>query len=293
MLPTPGAVDPAPQPAPSSSSRAYTRPILTSILSAIVPGLGQITQGRIAAGALWLGSFAALISLAAGLRWSATYAGFLASILLLIIFNCASAGEAFFHTVPSGRRRPPSFLVLLPLLVAFFFGCISWVISFRASGLMSYSVPSTSMQPGIESGDEIVGDLRAYSAHGPDRGDIVTISRAGVVYLRRVIAVPGEVISISGGVVSIDDHPIDEPYVQFTEGPNAYGRDLVATRIPAHSYFVMGDKRDVSLDSRSQDFGFVNQNEITGRVLYIINSRRVGRSIDRQQAAPVPGGPQS
>jgi signal peptidase I len=255
--------------------------------------MGQFIQGRAPAAALWLGGFVAIVVLVAMVRMFSAYVVMLGSLLLVFALACASACDAFFFPVAHGRRSPPRFLIGLPLAVAFLFACVTWNVLLVATGFRLYNVPSSAMEPTIEKGDAIIADMHAYQGHAPDRGDIVTMSRARIIYVKRVIGLPGDEVSISGGVVSINSQPISEPYVEFTEGPEAFGRNFPATRIPDRSYFVMGDHRDISLDSRSEQFGLATKDEIKGRVLYIFNSGRVGRRIDRDQPSHVPGGPHS
>lgn len=149
------------------------------------------------------------------------------------------------------------------------------------------------MTPTIEKGDRVIADMRAFSAHDPVRGEVVIIARGSISYVKRVIAVPGEVVSINGGVVSIDGNPIAESYVSLTEGAEAYGRDFQATKVPAHRYFLLGDARDIALDSRSEEFGMIDRGQIKGRVHYVWDSGRIGRRADHAQPTPLPGGPNS
>jgi signal peptidase I len=283
------SIDNAPVP-PSQQRRAYAQPLLTSLASGIVPGLGQFVQGRVAAGA-WFSSFAAIIGLVVMLRVFSTYTASLTSLFLIMGLSCASAGDAFLSSAPTDRLSPPRILIALPIIWAFVFSCVTWNLLFLAAGFKLYSVPSTAMEPTIEKGDRVAADLRAYETQTPRRGDMIIMSRGNIVYLKRVIGLPGDLISIRDGVVWINSQPIAEPYVQFSQGQDAWGRNLAAPRVPEHSYFVMGDSRDVSLDSRSEEFGLVKQKEIKGQVLYAFDSRRVGRHIDHGQASPVSGAP--
>jgi signal peptidase I len=276
---------------PSPATRTYARPILTAIASAVVPGLGQVLQGRMVSGALWLSSFAGFLTLGAILRFPSTYKGALTFMLLGMTFNAAAAAHAFFCPVEKGRLRPQAAIVAVPLGFAFISACVLWALLFLGMGFKLFTVPSTSMTPTIEKGDQVVANMHAYSNHHPRRGEIVIIVRKGTFFVKRVIGLPDEVLSIDNGAVRIDDQPVDESYVEFTEGENAWGRNFAPARVPAGAYFVMGDDRDISIDSRSSEFGMVPGNEIKGQVLYIFGSERVGRRIDRKQPIPIPDGP--
>jgi len=132
-------------------------------------------------------------------------------------------------------------------------------------------------------------DLRAYVNHQPERGDVVILQHLGTPAIRRIVGVPGDEISGDGGVVSLNERTISEPYVRFTGDENAYGRHFSAVKVPPDKYFVLGDSRDISLDSRDEHFGMIDGDQIKARVLYVYESndlRRVGSSV--QSVPPVP-----
>jgi signal peptidase I len=172
-------------------------------------------------------------------------------MLVILVVNGASSCDAFYLGVRKHELRPPAFLVILPLMAALVCGALEWSCLTRASGFKSYEVPSTSMTPTIEKGDRVMADMRAFSAREPERGDVVVVKRDGITYVKRVIGLPGETVSINGGIVSINGNPITESYVSLTEGPEAFGRDFQATEVPAHSYFLLGDARDFALGFRT------------------------------------------
>jgi signal peptidase I len=115
------------------------------------------------------------------------------------------------------------------------------------------------MQPTLKA-DEYMVVLKPF--YTPARGDIVVLQlpTATVPYIKRVIGLPGDVITLQGGKLYINGTPLAEPYVNN----GLEGQDGQWGPIPAGAYFVMGDNRDNSSDSRV--FGAVPRNEITGRV---------------------------
>jgi signal peptidase I len=127
-----------------------------------------------------------------------------------------------------------------------------------------YAIPSSSMSPTLEVGDHIVVTPYAHNAQ-PARGDIVVfrspLSRDIVV--KRVIATPGDLIESHDGSVTIGGHPLREPYVRQP----AANRDIAPQIIPAGSYFVMGDNRADSFDSR--DWGVLRRELIIGRAHFV------------------------
>jgi len=141
-------------------------------------------------------------------------------------------------------------LVLLALIAAAFF-------------VRTPEVAGPSMEPRIHSGEFVLINTLAYRFAHIERGQIVAFHRdspTAETYLKRVIALPGERVSIANGVVSIDGKPLAETYVQFRDRGN-----VAPLVIPANSVFVLGDNRANSDDSR--DFGALATSEISGRAI--------------------------
>ena len=128
--------------------------------------------------------------------------------------------------------------------------------------------PTPSMEPTIE-----VNDLIIYSKHADmERGEIVLFQPPDTneEYVKRLIAVEGDVISIQGGIVFLNGSQLNEPYVK-----EAWYGELPETIVPEGHFFVMGDNRNNSADSR--DFGFVpNENYIGAATLQVLPFSKFG-----------------
>jgi signal peptidase I len=99
--------------------------------------------------------------------------------------------------------------------------------------------------------------------HGPERGDIVILhprQRDNRDLVKRVVGLPGDRFEIRNGVVVVNGRELIEPYVK-----EPWRGELAAITIPADHYFVMGDNRNESFDSRS--FGPVNEDDIVGKAM--------------------------
>jgi signal peptidase I len=134
-------------------------------------------------------------------------------------------------------------------------------------------VSGFSMEPRIDSGEYVVINTLAYRLSGPQRGEIIAFRHersAESVYLKRVIGTPGDRVEIDRGTVRINGKPLAEDYVRFRDG-----RSARAVTVPARAYYVMGDNRANSDDSRA--WGFVDSGDVIGRAMLAIwPPRRVG-----------------
>ena len=150
----------------------------------------------------------------------------------------------------------------------------------RAFVVQTFFIPSGSMEPTLQIGDRILVNKLSYHVHGIDRGDIVVFSRPPTEncggpevndLVKRVIGLPGNIISVSGGYVYINGQRLHETWLPASEqgvtvaGPAGNSWDLVQPyQVPANDYFVMGDNRTDSCDSRY--WGPISKSLIVGKV---------------------------
>jgi signal peptidase I len=120
-------------------------------------------------------------------------------------------------------------------------------------------VSGLSMEPHIWAGEFVLIDTLTYRFGPVRRGDIVAFRHGGSeAYLKRIIALPGERVAIAHGFVQINGQPFAENYVRYRDD-----RSAPAETVPPGSYYVLGDNRSNSDDSR--DWGFVPGSEIIGK----------------------------
>jgi signal peptidase I len=127
-------------------------------------------------------------------------------------------------------------------------------------------VEGTSMMPSLEDQERIFVNKFVYRLEPIGRGDIVVFRYPrdpSKSYIKRVIGTAGDRIRIDAGLVYVNGEPLDEPYV-----PAEYvdARTYPEITVPQNSYFVLGDHRSMSNDSR--DFGSVNQSFIYGKAVF-------------------------
>lgn len=143
--------------------------------------------------------------------------------------------------------------------------------------LVNAIIPSGSMEPTIMTGDRIFGNRLAYKNEDPVRGDIVIFKYPDderQLFIKRVIGEPGDVVWIKDGLVYIngESEPLDEPYV-MVEPLGDFGPYVV----PEDCYFMMGDNRNNSADSRFWVNTFVHKSKILGKawVRYFPNPSKI------------------
>ncbi|MGE5554306.1 MAG: signal peptidase I [Betaproteobacteria bacterium] len=129
----------------------------------------------------------------------------------------------------------------------------------------SFSVEGYSMEPTLHNGERLLVDELTYRFREPRRGEIVVLrfpANPRMRFIKRVIGVPGDNILIQGGRVILNGRPLEEEYIsEPIQGD--YGPYVV----PPESYFVLGDNRNHSEDSRYPAVGYVPKRLIVGRAI--------------------------
>jgi signal peptidase I len=156
------------------------------------------------------------------------------------------------------RQKSLLRMILEPLALAV-------ALAFLVRGaLQLYSIPSASMAPTLEAGDQIV--VTPYLRGEPDRGHVIVFQspQSGELLVKRIVAVPGDLVDSRLGRVRIGGHTLPERYVLREAAAGA----IEAQVVPAQSYFVLGDNRDDSLDSRN--WGYVPRERVVGRARLVL-----------------------
>lgn len=164
-------------------------------------------------------------------------------------------------------------VLLVALVTSFYLGIIP--------GFRAYRMTANSMAPTLLPGDRLVADMHYFPEHPAARGDLVIFRfptpEGETLYLKRVIALPGDVISGTPETVVLNGQPLREPYVNPESQDAIY--DSKATfgplTVPASHVFLMGDNRQHSYDSRH--FGLVPVGRLVGKPLYISWSKELNR----------------
>lgn len=128
-------------------------------------------------------------------------------------------------------------------------------------------VEGASMDPTLKNGERVMFNKIIYYVDEPERGDIVIIERPVKSYVKRVIGQPGDTVEIRDHELYVNGEEQTQEYL--TEEAAAATRDFGPIEVPKGNYFVMGDNRSISKDSRN-GLGFVEEEEIIGRTELII-----------------------
>lgn len=127
-------------------------------------------------------------------------------------------------------------------------------------------VSGFSMEPRIDSGEYVIINTLAYRLAPPRRGEIVAFRHersAPSVYLKRIIGMPGDRVKIVRGAVFVNGNALDEGYVRFRDS-----RSAGTVVVPPHAYYMLGDNRANSDDSRA--WGFVDASDVIGRAMLAV-----------------------
>ena len=278
--------------ADSSTSVGKSRRIVGLIAALFFPGGGHFVVGRWRRGILW---YLAVSVLAALVLLGATFAPLIMLVELPVALLAHVGAIVDFLRLFRSVTNVPSWWRVLGGLTILGLAGVIWDSTVKEyyweNYLKAYTIPSGAMHPTLLTRDYILTDKSAYRSEEPRRGDIVVFKYPHDErrdFIKRVIGLPGEEVSIRGRTVYINGKPLDEPYAIYTRSAVRSGVGYGPTVVPPESYFVLGDNRDNSQDSRY--WGFVRREKIRGKAVLIYWSwdgeqmwprwERIGRRID-------------
>lgn len=136
------------------------------------------------------------------------------------------------------------------------------IIPIRYFLIQPFYVKGASMEPNFFDYEYLIIDEISYRFNDPARGDVIVLKdprNRSQYFIKRIIGLPGETVEVDDGVIEIDGEVLDEdPYLDVATGGD------IAVTLGEGQYFILGDNRSASLDSRV--FGPVDEKEIIGRV---------------------------
>lgn len=137
----------------------------------------------------------------------------------------------------------------------------------RAFGVQLFREPGPAMEPTVPAEQRVLVSFWPYWTRQPRVGDIVAFAYPpdpSIADVKRIVATGGSTVAIRDGVLFVDGRPQENPQPKVSGGRTR--GDLRMESVPANSYFVMGDNRNVSEDSRN--YGFIARDRIIGKRLF-------------------------
>ena len=172
---------------------------------------------------------------------------------------------------------------IFQIAVVLIFGILAGIALFQ-----SVTVQESTMEPTLQVGERFFVNRAVYKVSSPERGDIIVYKTSGsddaALHIGRVIGLPGETVQIKGGQIYINDELQisngavlinGEVYNENKNFPEISNAGLASDGVSLESgeYFVLGDNRNNSEDSRYGDIGNINKKYIVGKVWFVISPK--------------------
>lgn len=271
-------------------------PKLAFFLALFVIGLGQVYNGQIKKGLLFL-----VIELLLPFTYGFTKLGasFIGFVSILIISFCYRV-YVIYDAVKYAKKLKTFTLKAYNtwyyyLIIIIGINLILWFYDANSiMGVNSYNLPVTSNEPTIKIGDKIIADLKAYNDIKPNYGDIVIFQKKDSInpWVYRIVGLPNDKIEIQNNFLIINGEKCKTSFIKETKSqefdvieyeeelPNGHKHKIYTFKkpfednenyeheiiIPKNSYYLMGDNRDNAMDSRY--IGIIKEDEIKGKVVF-------------------------
>jgi signal peptidase I len=289
----------------TSAKRGWPRALWAGLLSLVLPGLGQVY-----AGAWRLGMVLYVAAIAIDLLWieltklvPPTAAALVTSAGVVLLFHLVVAVDAIrrirSRTVTTPGRWYRSTWLAAIAMIAIGGGLQLAREPFYTPGWRSFHVASGSNMPTLSTTDYVMADTNHPGAV-PGYGDIVVFrppSDPKVDYLKRVVGLPGDRLQLRDGILYLNDKPVPrepqgEQYREtlpngrtymILETPRSASESTEEFKVPPGFFFVLGDNRGNSLDSRYRQIGYIPVENLVGTIRTIYWTTEPSRLLSRVQ----------
>lgn len=260
------------------------RPLLALVLSLIQPGLGQVYNGQLLKGITVFGIGFALVFFISVTGMFYIFKPMVTAVIVMLCFFLYILGDAFFGARRIGEieLKPYNkwYIYLIIILISSF---LIQPFQTRMLKAKSYKIPSDAMAPTLISGDHITVNLKAYQYKKPQRSDVIVFiypEDESKDFIKRVVGVEGDIIEIREKQLYVNGILESKPYAVHKDNAiipaHVSKRDYYGPQqVPKDMFFVLGDNRDRSADSRF--WGFVGNEHIRGKAVYIYWSNGLSR----------------
>jgi signal peptidase I len=269
LVPIPASTGgPPPSPEPTLGTK---RRLVAALLSAIVPGAGQIALGERRKGLVLVGIFVIFCLGFWPFRLLRYWPGLLLLAWVSLGLTLYATNAALLARSSPVSPAPSRWWIVLSILLTYVGINLVFTPLLLAVGFRTMEFSSTAMETTLFKGDKFMVDKNYYRQHPCERDDLVVMRIEGAQTVKRVIALGGDTIEGRNREVFLNGHLLDEPFAYHPRGGgNVPEQDNFGPiTVASGKYFVMGDNRDSSRDSRMHDFGQVDQDAIVGLPLYI------------------------
>ena len=166
----------------------------------------------------------------------------------------------FYQGETSALRKAVGWIVDIVVVIS-----LAWFVVYAFGTRVKIS--GQSMMPGLSGGDLVLMDRLSYDLGNPKRFDVVVFAREDRrTNVKRVIGLPGETVQITGGTIYIDGKPLKADESLSYVALSGLAENPVI--LEADEYFLLGDNRDSSEDSRFENIGNVRRSQIIGKVWF-------------------------
>jgi signal peptidase I len=264
------------------AKRTKPVPWIAAFLSVLMPGFGHVYCHRwfrglffflFATGFTVLGLVSSWAGFA-GMTFLSPVGTFFYALCIYDAYRCALDTRKEITLVPSNRWSVVLFSLALVVFLVAFSIVVTGTVAVKFIG-QAVNVETKSMVPAIRPGEKVLANRQLSRAFCFRQGDLVAVYIPGYKRreeVRRVIALPGQTVTMMGGQVEVNHKLIKEDYVIYQQDPFAYqpGDRTVYFKefaVPERSLFLLSDVRDLGEDSR--EWGPVGESRIIGRVDFL------------------------
>mgnify|MGYP000353782992 FL=1 len=246
---------------------------VAALANMFFPGLGYLYVGRLRYAIIFPLLLILLLAISAWLKFIFTPLGFALTyifILTILLVGIVSASAIAHRSEAEELKKSQRWFVYLGFIIVS--SLVNDFLRTQRTTLFGYDahrIPSSSMSQTLTSGDFIVSNTWSYNERGPVRGDIVTFSGpndASQMFVKRVIGVPGDLVEINNGQLTVNHKVFKEDYVSEHNNRRSKEQDI-SFQVPKESYYLLGDNRDNSHDGRH--LGAIPRSKIIGKASHI------------------------